>query len=244
MERSASQHDQMLLAIEKLLVIQDRDRKIRVLKQELKHAPAERKKLEEKSAGMHKHLDEVKLKSKELEVERKKLENEAQSKRDQIAKYQVQKFQTRKNEEFQAMTTAIEHLQRDIRAIEDRELELMEQAEELKPRIVEAEKADKQTKAAVDQQIADLAAKVETIEKQVKSLETERSELVTGIDEDLLDTYQRLLANKGEAVVAVEHEVCTGCHVRVTASTNAAARAGRAVVHCDQCGRIIYYNDV
>ena len=41
----------MLPEIEKLLVLQDRDRKIRTLKQELKMAPLERKELDEKLAA-------------------------------------------------------------------------------------------------------------------------------------------------------------------------------------------------
>ncbi len=234
----------MLPAIDQLLVLQDRDRKIRALRQELRHGPLERKQLDEKLADSQKQLDTLKLKSKELEVERKKLENEVQSKRDQIAKYQLQKFGTRKNEEFQAFTTAIQHLEDDIRKIEDHELELMEGAEELRPKIAEADKTAQATKASVERQITDLNAKQTAIEGQIKSVEAERAAQAAQVDEDLLYTFERLFATKGEAVVALEREICTGCHMKVTASTNAAARAGKSIVNCEQCGRILYYNDV
>lgn len=237
------QHDSMLPEIDQLLVIQDRDRKIRALRQELKHGPLERKQLEEKLAETQKQLEAVKQKSKELEVERKKLENEVQSKRDQIAKYQLQKFETRKNEEFQAFTTAIQHLEDDIRKIEDHELEIMEGAEELKPRIADADKTAQNTKASVERQLADLATKQKTIEEQIQQVEADRAKLAGTIEEELLYTYQRLFATKGEAVVSLEREICTGCHMKVTAATNAAARAGRSIVHCEQCGRILYYGE-
>lgn len=230
----------MLPEIEQLLVLQDRDRKIRTLRQELKHAPLERRQMEERLAAAQAALEGLKLKGREVEVERKKLENEAQSKRDQIAKYQVAKFQTRKNEEFAAMTTAISHLEAEIRKIEDRELELMEAAEELRPRIAEADKVAAATKAQVAGQQADLEAKVKTVEGQIRTVEGERGGLAAGVEEDLLDTYQRLFATKGEAVVPLNHEVCTGCHMKVTAATVAAVRGRRAVVHCEQCGRILY----
>jgi len=232
----------MLQDIEQLLVLQDRDRKIRTLKQELKHGPLERKQLEEKLAGSQKQLDTLKAKGMELEVERKKLENEVQSKRDQIAKYQLQKFQTRKNEEFQAFTTAIQHLEADIQKIEDHELELMEAAEQLRPQIADATKEAQATKASVERQFADLDGKMKAVEQQIKEVEGERAKLAGVVEEDLLDTYQRLFATKGEAVVALDHEVCTGCHMKVTASTNASARASKSIVHCEQCGRIVYYN--
>jgi uncharacterized protein len=230
----------MLKEIEQLLILQDRDRKLRALRQELKNAPLERKKLEEKLSTTAKQFEEVKLKGKEVEVDRKRLEVEAQAKRDQIAKYQTQKFQTRKNEEFRALNNEIDRIEGEIKQIEDRELDLMEAAEQLKPKIAEADKAAQTAKAQVEQQLIDLENKGKALESQIKALEGERSKQAEGVDDDLLDIYQHLFSSKGEAVVALEHEVCTGCHMKVTASTNARVRAGREIVHCEQCGRILY----
>lgn len=230
----------MLKEIEQLLILQDRDRKLRALRQELKNAPLERKRLEEKLSTAAKQFEGARLKGMELEVERKRLENEAESKRTQIAKYQNQKFQTKKNEEFRALNNEIDRLEGEVRKIEDRELELMEEAEQLKPQIAEADKAAQAAKAMVEQQLTDLAAKGKTLEGQIKDLEAERARLAEAVEEDLLDTYQRMFATKGEAVVLLEHEVCTGCHMKVTASTNARVRAGKEIVHCEQCGRILY----
>lgn len=233
----------MLKEIEDLLVLQDRDRKIRALKNELRTAPLERKQLDEKLSGSQAGLERAKGKGREIEVERKRLELDVQAKREQIAKYQTQKFQTRKNEEFQAMTTAIEHLERDIGLLEDRELELMESTEQLRPEIAEADKGAQATKALVARQQTDLGEKVAAVERQISGLEAERAELAAKIDDDLRDTYERLFASKGEAVVALEHEVCTGCHMKVTASTNARARSRREIVQCEQCSRILYYSE-
>src|SRR3954467_8017569 len=137
----------MLKELEQLLVLQDRDKKLRALRQELKVGPLERKQLDDKLASAQAKLDAAKLRSKEIEVQRKGLENDAQSKRGQIAKYQVQKFETRKNEEFQAISTAIQHLEDDVRKIEDRELELMEETETLKPQIAQADAENQAVKA-------------------------------------------------------------------------------------------------
>src|SRR5580765_6423496 len=115
----------MLKEIADLLVLQDRDRKIRAFKTELKTAPLERKQLDEKLATSQATFETSRGKAREIEVERQRIEMEVRGKRDQIAKYQGQKFQTRKNEEFQALSTAIEHLEADIQKLEDHELELM-----------------------------------------------------------------------------------------------------------------------
>jgi hypothetical protein len=230
----------MLPVVEQLLVIQDRDKKIRALKQELKFAPQQRKELDDKLSGTTKHYEAAKLRGKEIEVERQKLEVEAQARRDQIAKLQTQKFQTRKNEEFAAFNSEIARFEDDVRKIEDRELELMEAAEKAKVLTAEAEVQAIATKAQVERQIADLDAKVQAVEAQLADVESDRTKLAAAIDEDLFDTYNRLFKNKGEAVVALEHEVCTGCHMKVVPQTTANVRARKEVTHCEQCGRILY----
>ena len=230
----------MLPEIEKLLVLQDRDRTIRTLKQELKVAPLERRDSEEKLAATNAQLDAAKQKGKEIEVERKKLENEAQAKRDSIAKFQLQKFQTRKNEEFQALNNEITRYEGDIRTIEDRELEFMDDAEKMNAAVTGAEQQAKAVKGQVERQLADIAAKIDAVSAQLKDLETERANLAVGLDEDLLDTFTRLFANKGEAVVPLEHETCMGCHMKVTTQTVVKVKGQREIVHCEQCGRILY----
>ena len=230
----------MLPEIEKLLVIQDRDRRIRTLKQELKMSPLESKDLEEKLAAGQKQLEAVKLKAKEIEVERKKLEVEVQAKRDTINKYQTQKFQTRKNEEFQALNNEITRYEGEIRTIEDRELELMESGEQAKATIATTDKETQASKAQIERQLADIAAKTNALAAQLKELEAERATLAAGVDEDLLDTFNRLFVNKTEAVVPLEHDVCMGCHMKITTQTVVRVKGGKEIVHCEQCGRILY----
>ena len=146
----------MLQALEQLLILQERDRKIRALRVEHKNAPLERKGCEDRLAAAQKLVETTKHKGKEIEVERKKLENEAEAKRGQIAKFQTQKFQTRKNEEVQAMTHEIERDEKDVQLIEDQELELMDGAEKQKVVIAAAEKELAATKAQVAKQTGDI----------------------------------------------------------------------------------------
>ena len=230
----------MLPEIEKLLVLQDRDRKIRALKQELKLAPLERKEFEEKQVDAVKKLEAEKLKAKENEVERKKLENEVQSKKDTIAKYQTQKFQTRKNEEFQALSNEIKRYEGEIQTIEDRELELMENADKMKVQVAETDKETQAVKAQVERQLANITSKIDAVGTQLKEIEADRTKLAADIDEDLLDIYDRLFSSKNEAVVALEHDVCMGCHMKVTTQTVVRVKGNREIVHCEQCGRILY----
>ncbi len=232
----------MLEAIEQLLVLQERDRRIRTLKQEIKLAPQEQASLEGRLATGSATLTSAKLRAKEIEVEKKNLELQAQAKRDSILKFKTQQFQTRKNEEFQALSNEIKRYEGDIQTIEDRELDVMEEAEKARVATAAGEKELGQLKSSVERQLADLAQKTRTIETQLQELEKERADLASRVEEDLLTRYERLFASKGDAaVVALDHEVCMGCHMKITTQTAVRVKSDREIMNCDQCGRILYY---
>ena len=230
--------------IERLLILQDRDQKLRILRLELKNLPGERASLDSGLTASAKNLDETKQKMREIELEKKKLEGDAQAKRDSIGKFKSQQFQTRKNEEFQALTNEIKRYEGDIVKIEDREIELMEDAERFKTTVSEAEKLHAATKAHTERQLGEISGKIQAIEAQVAGLEAERAKLAEGIDEDLLYQYNKLFVNKaGLAVVALEHETCMGCHMKLTTQTAVRVRGMKDIVNCEQCGRILYYSE-
>ena len=232
----------MLQEIEQLLVLQDRDRKIRALNQQLKLAPLERRELEERQASASASLETAKQKARDIELAKKNLEIEAQSKRDSIAKFKTQQFQTRKNEEFQALSNEIKRFETEIHDIEDRELDLMEQAEKMKAALATAEQETAQAKKQVAQQLADLDTKISSIDSELKRIEADRAALAAGIDEDLVTRYDRLFASKGDlAIVPLEHEVCMGCHMKITTQTAVRVKGGMEIVNCEQCGRILFH---
>jgi uncharacterized protein len=233
----------MLPELERLLVIQDRDRKIRTLKQEQKNAPIERRQCDERLAAATAQLNAMKQRAKDLEVERKKLELDANIRRETVARLKTQQFQTKKNEEFQALANEVKRYEAEVVSIEDRELELMEQAEKLKGEVTASEAEYAKATSQIELQRTTLDEKLATIGGQLKEVEADRAALAAEVDEDLLDRYARIFANKGEAIVPLEHEVCMGCHMKLTTQTLHHAKAGREIVHCEQCGRILYFNE-
>src|ERR1700745_1111341 len=115
----------MLPEIEQLLIIQDRDQKIRAHQLELNSVPLERQRVEQTLKNRTDAFDQIKLRGKEIEVHRKKLELDANTRRDTIAKYKIQQSQTRKNEEFQAIGQSVARLEQEIQQIENERILLM-----------------------------------------------------------------------------------------------------------------------
>jgi uncharacterized protein len=231
----------MLPEIEQLLVIQDRDQKIKAYQVELNSVPLERQRVEQTLKNRVDAFEQTKLRAKEIEVHRKKLELDANSRRETIGKYKTQQSQTRKNEEFQALGQAIARLEQEIEQIEDQEIMLMEQGELVSREIQQAEAELKANRDQAQQQLAGLAKKQETLDQRLRETAAERETLAAAIDADLLSRYQRLFTSKnGTPIVPVEHEVCMGCHMKNTTTTVHKAKLAREIVYCEQCGRILY----
>jgi hypothetical protein len=227
--------------LEHLLVLQDRQQKIKQIETEIKTLPLQKNNLEAQLAASAASVEALKQKARRVEIDRKRLELDVGTRAESIARLKTQQYQTRKNDEFQAMGHEIERYENEIRKIEDEELELMEQVDKLKAELGADEKKAATTKESISRQMTDLEAKSKTLESRLEDLTRERAELAGKIDEDLLSRFERLFASKGDAVVvALEHEVCTGCHMKVTTATAARVRAGKEIVSCEQCGRILY----
>jgi predicted nucleic acid-binding Zn-ribbon protein len=234
----------MLKEIEQLLRLQERDQKIKLIKAELETVPFERQRTDQMLAAKSGAFDRIKLRGREIELHKKKLELDAQTRRDSIGKYKVQQFQTRKNDEFQAISLEIQRFEKEVEKIEDHEIELMEQTEELQKESAAIEQDLKAAQRQTEIQQADLQKKESTLTERLQEAEKDRDLLTKGIDPDLLFQYTRLFANKGgDAVVPVEHEYCTGCHMKNTSALVHRVRLGRDIVHCEQCGRILYFAD-
>ena len=227
--------------LEQLLVLQDRQQKIRQIQTEIKTLPLERAHLESQLAATAAGVELLKQKGRQVEIERKKLELDVGTRTESIARLKTQQYQTRKNDEFQAIGHEIERYENEIRKLEDQELELMIEADKLRGELEAADKSARTTRESIARQLADLETKSKALGAQQQELETERETLAAQIDPDLLDQFERLFNSKGDAaVVAVEHGVCTGCHMKVTTATAAGVKAGKEIVSCENCGRILY----
>lgn len=228
--------------IEKLLILQDRDRQIMRLKDQLARVEPEREMLQAKSSGTLASHEAAKLRVKQIETERKDLELQVQAKKTQIEKYGLQQFQTKKNEEYRALAKEMDNCKEAIVKIEDQEIELMEKAEAAAKEAAAASQEAAEAKKVVDSQLKDLATREANLKTELTQLESNRDQLTTGVDDSTMGRYTRLLKNKGENVlVGIQHGVCGGCHMKFPQQIVVGCQSGKELVTCPNCGRILYY---
>jgi uncharacterized protein len=233
----------MLEIIEKLLILQDRDRKISRIQSELANIDPERTALDQRSTSANAKLEAARLKLRQIEADRNKLELEVQAKKQQIEKYSLQQFQTKKNEEYRALAHEIENCKAAIVRLDDQQLELMEQADAAQKESAIAAREAEEARKILESQKAALDLKEEGLEKELADLQSNYDQLTAAVgDESVLARYQRLRKQKGDSTVAgVERSVCGGCHMKLPMQVVVTCQGQRELVNCPNCGRILYY---
>lgn len=230
----------MLDEIRGLLILQDRDRRLLTLRKELAKLPQEearaKAKLNGDTAALKKAHDE--LKATELKV--KKIEMDAETRRTTIKRLKIQQFETKKNDEYNALGHEVVRYEKEIDELETRELEAMEEVDIFRKKQKNAEEQLVKTKGFVEEDLASIKQRHAQMEEQVKEVEAEREKLVADVSEDYLPLYGKLMKSKdGMAIATLKDGKCTGCHMKVIASTAIAVQSGREVTQCENCGRIL-----
>lgn len=232
----------MLPVIEQLLVLQDRDRRRRRLESEVADIPRQQRRLQDKVAQLAAAAESLKQRTRHLESERKELELEVASKQDFIRKCEASQSQTKSNEEYKRYAHQVDTTRREISALEDRELVLMEQTEVAARELEAAQKVAAAERAGVERQLADLTARLGNLERDLDAVCDERDGLADAVEPGLLARYERLLESRGDnIIVGVAGAICGGCHMKLPQQVFLQAKAQQEPVTCPMCSRILYY---
>ena len=229
--------------VKQLLALQDTDQKIQALEAELVRIPQLQEAAKDRLSNDTQSLATAKSNYQANEIEIKNVELDIGTRKNTIERLKNQQFETKKNDEYTKLGEEVVRYEREVDELETRELELMEIADDLRSKIAGAEANLSKTQGFVDEEIAELQARLDDRKAELAETKTTREGLVAQVDdEDLLDTYHRLYNKReSQAVVRVTTErSCTSCHVQVTPATYALAQSGAAIAYCDNCSAILF----
>src|SRR6202050_4621087 len=202
----------MLPDVQNLIALQQADREILRLKEEIAHLPKRVAAIEERLAGTRTLLEKAKTAVKADEAARRKYESGIQDQQQKISKYRDQSLAVKTNEQYKALMHEIQFAEQDIRANEDKILELM----------VNAEAREKDVKAGGG---------------GFKAREWARG----GVDADILRQYDRVAKYRGTGISEVRDQKCMACQVMLRPQTYNEVRSDK-LVSCESCQRILYYD--
>lgn len=142
--------------------------------------------------------------------------------------------------ELMALQSEVESLKRRRSALEDDDLEVMEEREGREKHLAELDEQASDLLAKVDEATAAKDAAMGELKEELDAEMTKRDQWVPRIQPELLDYYERLRTSKGGvAAAALVDGTCEGCHLRLPAQELKRVRDSAGLAHCDECRRIL-----
>lgn len=234
----------MLDEVRALLILQDRDRRLLALAKDLERLPLDEARAKTKLAGDEAALKKAQEALLDGELRLKRLELDVGTRRTTIQRLKVQQFETRKNEEYQALGHEIVRYEKEVDNLETQELELMEEIDGLRVALKAAEAALAHTRKLVDEDLATIVQRRQRMESERGEITLERDRFAGEISESVLPLYLRLMKTKDGMAIAPMHEgKCGGCHMKLIASTVVAVQNSKELTRCEDCGRILFTED-
>jgi predicted nucleic acid-binding Zn-ribbon protein len=227
--------------VQKLMEVQEADRNILRLKQEIASLPKKVAAIEQKLAGTKAVLENAKTAVKADEAARRKYEVTIQELQAKISKYRDQSLDVKTNDQYKALLHEIQFSEQEIRGQEDKILELMLNAEAREKNVKAAEAELKAEMAEIEKEKADARERTAKDEKELAEWNAKRDQLRAGIDPDLLRHFERVSRFRGSGISEVLDQKCTACQVMLRPQTYNEVKSGK-IIECESCQRILYFD--
>jgi uncharacterized protein len=223
--------------------LQELDRDLYRLQDELRRFPQEVTRKREKLRQESERLAEVEKKLTEAKVRVKEIEDMTSSQRQRVRKLEHEAGESRADA---ALLVAFQHeirtLKRDIGEAEEEGLTLLSEAERLgqeravlKAAVAELEKEFEQYASNVDKEAKQTMDRAQAMERERKQRGSSQ------LAPDVLGQYEKLLASReGQAMAELNGRVCQGCYVSVPNNIYVRLARSTELVPCPSCGRILY----
>ncbi|MEN9974636.1 MAG: hypothetical protein RLZZ282_642, partial [Verrucomicrobiota bacterium] len=151
----------MLAEVRALLILQDRDRRLLALTKDLEKIPLDEARANAKLAGDDALVTQAHNAVLDCELRLKRLDLDAGTRRTTIQRLKLQQFETRKNDEYQAIGHEITRYSKDIDDLETRELELMEEMDVVRATWKTAQLTRTHDRSLIEEDLAALAQRRE-----------------------------------------------------------------------------------
>ena len=228
--------------LQSLIELQHIDAEIAALRAEVAALPKHVAEIERKLAGSKAKVEAAVAAAKADETARKRHESDIQDQQQKIGKYRDQSLNVKTNQEYKALMDEIKFAEQKIAASEDKILEIMVAADSRKESMKKAEAELKAGTAENDREKEEARQRTAIDEAALAELTTKRNALRTGVSEDALRHYDRVLILRGSSLSAVyDNEQCSACSVMLRPQVFQEVMTNEKFMTCDYCKRILYY---
>lgn len=230
--------------IEQLVILQQVDDEILILRKEIEEAPRTLTALEEQLAALDSRKEQVTDKLEILKSKKTSLTGEIEEDVSKIKKSKNKLMMVGNTKEYHAMMREMDSLEKLNRLRDDEQDALneeLERQEELLKGIAEEvtgvkEQFDAQ-KATLDQRIAEA-------QKSLDSLDRKRKKACKVVPPPILGRYEFIRERmENPVIVPVADGVCQGCHIKIPPQNYNDLQKGQQILSCPNCQRLIYWEE-
>jgi predicted nucleic acid-binding Zn-ribbon protein len=232
----------MLPDLQRLIALQNLDTRAGQAQHIVAAAPERIAALDARLAEGRAALETVKAAVAANQTARRTVDKDLLSAQQRLDKYKEQSMAVKTNAEFHAMQQQMTAVKAEIDDFESRTLEIMMAADELAASLKQAEARVKADEAAVAAERAAIERERDEQLAVVKASANERVALVANMTPSVVATFEKVARMRGGVGLArAEKERCVVCQVRLRPMVFNAVKRNDAIVQCDSCQRILYY---
>lgn len=229
--------------LQHLIALQTIDSALHDAERRLAEEPARLKALDTRLDGARTAVDEAKARIAANQAARRDIDKDVVLHQGRLSKYRDQSMAVKTNEEFHAIQHQMAFEQNEIKTHEDRMLERMMEADDLASGLKAAEADLATALREVEAEKRAIAAEHDVLRARVEALRAERTTVVSQISADALGVFDLVAKRRGGIGIAEAKDgICTVCHVRLRPQVFNTVRRNEAILQCDSCQRILFFN--
>lgn len=144
---------------------------------------------------------------------------------------------------IQGLEKVIDLKQNEIKKLEEDSLNLLyeednisEQKENFRKKLLQLKNSFYEYKEGNSKKITKAKEDIEKAEARISNIEK-------FVPKELLNEVNEIRSIRGTGAAKISNGVCLGCKMKVSAITLDHIKSNKDIVHCDNCGRIVYCKD-
>jgi predicted nucleic acid-binding Zn-ribbon protein len=228
--------------LERVIALQRLDSAAQDARHRVAAEPERVKAFEARLESARQRVADAKARLAENQNARRAIEKDVALHQGRLSKFREQAMAVKTNQEYHAIQKEIAFAQSEIKALEDKILERMLEADEFTSAMKRAEGELAAEQKAVEAERKALAAEVVELKASLERFGSDRAAIVAALDPRVLDIFTLVAKRRnGIAVAEARDGVCTLCHVRLRPQVFNTVRRNDEIVQCDSCQRILYF---
>lgn len=229
--------------LDQLYRLQERKRFVQSRERERETIPGELVEVDREYREKVETVERLKKRRAEAEMERRRAQADLVEHRDRLRKYQAQLRNVQNSREYGAVLNEIDGVEKLVRGAEDRILALDQELGSVARDLAGREEILPLETEQHEERLKDWRATQRGINEELASAQEEIARLEAAMHPRDRAEFQRLMDKKsGLAVVLAVGGSCSACHVKIRPAALQALKAGREIIYCDSCKRILYYD--